>query len=175
MYCEPCLLCNNWRASNFKLPSNKMMALSKRMNFHLLIHLSFFALFCCTLIGLPQWYTPLLTSPLLTTSLLSLVLSCKHFGLHVNTFHCNIFLGAFSRNTVVQCVYWLVSVSLTHLWTSSASPLCPQKPCCFILHFYYICLSSSSRLNIVYHSPPKELNTKSLLIRAFSSVWGCLQ
>ena len=49
---------------------------------------------------------------------------------------------------------------------------CPQKPCCFILDFYYICLSSSSHLNIAPPPKKKRYNnkrnralTKSLLIR----------
>lgn len=53
------------------------------------------------------------------------------------TVTCFVFRGIFPswnsiKNIIVQCVYWLVSVGLTDLQISSASPLSPRKPCCFI-------------------------------------------
>lgn len=38
-----------------------------------------------------------------------------------------------------------------------------------------VCLPAASKYSPPPPSPLKKLNTKSLLIRAFSSVWGCLQ
>lgn len=84
-------------------------------------------------------------------------------------FHGNEPLVLFYQNIIAQCVYWLATVCLSDPSIPSASPLCPQKPCCFIFFF----LSHLSDFQpLAQYSPPSATkraeHTESSLIRAFS-------